>query len=147
MMLALKLIHSSFLPPATKLLQGYVFTRVCDSVHRRGFLTQCLLGYHPSWQQTLPGSRPPFGTDTTPQSPHPHPPGADPSGAVHAGRYGQQAGGTHPTGMHSFSYFVLNLAKFDEIQEKTKWYLSQNLDFNQTCIKGHVSTFVLLNSD
>ena len=24
-----------------------------------------------------------------------------PQGAVHAGRYGQQAGGTHPTGMHS----------------------------------------------
>ena len=22
-------------------------------------------------------------------------------GAVHAGRYGQQAGGTHPTGMHT----------------------------------------------
>ena len=27
-----------------------------------------------------------------------HPP---PPGAVHAGRYGQQAGGTHRTGMHS----------------------------------------------
>ena len=26
---------------------------------------------------------------------------ADPPGAVHAGRYGQQAGGTHPTGMYS----------------------------------------------
>ena len=26
---------------------------------------------------------------------------ADPPGAVHAGRYGQQASGTHPTGMHS----------------------------------------------
>ena len=41
----------------------------------------------------------------------PPPPGADipqgppgsrpPPRAVHAGRYGQQAGGTHPTGMHS----------------------------------------------
>ena len=31
------------------------------------------------------------------------PPGryTPPSGAVHAGRYGQQAGGRHPTGMHS----------------------------------------------
>ena len=27
--------------------------------------------------------------------------GHPPLGAVHAGRYGQQAGGTHPTGMHS----------------------------------------------
>ena len=36
---------------------------------------------------------------------HPPPPGADtpeetPLGAVLAGRYRQQAGGTHPTGMH-----------------------------------------------
>ena len=27
---------STLLPPATKLGQGYVFTRVCDSVHRGG---------------------------------------------------------------------------------------------------------------
>ena len=27
-----------YLPPATKLGQGYVFTRVCDSVHREGGL-------------------------------------------------------------------------------------------------------------
>ena len=27
--------------------QGYVFTRVCDSVHRRGGLPQCMLGYNP----------------------------------------------------------------------------------------------------
>ena len=40
-----------------------------------------------------------------------HPPGQvhPPPGAVHvhAGRYGQQAGGTHPTGIHScLLYFV-----------------------------------------
>ena len=29
------------------------------------------------------------------------PPGADTPSTVHAGRYGQQAGGTHPTGMQS----------------------------------------------
>ena len=33
------------LPPATKLGQGYIFTGVCDSVHRGG-LPQCMLGYH-----------------------------------------------------------------------------------------------------
>ena len=37
-----------------------------------------------------PGPGTPAGTRYTPQ-------------AVHAGRYGQQAGGTHPTGMHSCS--------------------------------------------
>ena len=30
-----------------------------------------------------------------------YPPGAAPPTTVHAGRYGQQAGGTHPTGMQS----------------------------------------------
>ena len=33
--------------------------------------------------------------------------------AVHAGRYGQQAGGTHPTGMHScFHFFLLFIREF-----------------------------------
>ena len=40
-----------------------------------------------------PGQVPPLGRYTPGQV---HPPEA-----VHAGRYGQQAGGTHPTGMHS----------------------------------------------
>ena len=35
-----------------------------------------------------------------PQADTPHPQQVHPQ-AVHAGRYGQQAGGTHPTGMHS----------------------------------------------
>ena len=40
-----------------------------------------------------------------------HPPwaGTPPLGAVHAGRYGQQAGGTHPTGMHSCFVNVFQL--------------------------------------
>ena len=78
----------------------------------------------PPWEQTPPGSRPPTadtppGADppqeqippgskhtppgsrhppqqTPPRSRHPLPPGAE-----HAGRYGQRAGGTHPTGMQS----------------------------------------------
>ena len=32
-----------FLPPTTKLGQGYVFTSVCDSVHRGG---ACMAGGH-----------------------------------------------------------------------------------------------------
>ena len=54
-----------FLPPATKLGQGYIFTGVCDSVHKEGCLPQCMLGcHHTPWADT-------------PQSRH-HPPGADP---------------------------------------------------------------------
>ena len=63
------------LPPANLVCEGYVFTRICHSVHG-GCLPQCMLGYHPS------RSRHPPGADTTPP-PHPF--------AVHAGRYGQQA--------------------------------------------------------
>ena len=40
------------------------------------------------------------------------PPGpGTPPGAVHAGRYGQQAGDTHPTGMHS-CFQLSSLKKF-----------------------------------
>ena len=49
---------------------------------------------------------PPQGPGTPWDQVHPPGPGIPrtryPPGAVHAGRYGQQAGGTHPTGMHSF---------------------------------------------
>ena len=62
-----------FLPAATKLGQGNVFTGVCDSVHG-GCLPQCMLGYHPPEQNP-----------TRKQTP----------------AYGQRAAGTHPTGMHS----------------------------------------------
>ena len=55
---------------------------------------------HPPWEQT-----PTPGADTSPGA---FTPGADtpleetPPGAVHAWRHlGQQAGGTHPTGMHT----------------------------------------------
>ena len=48
----------------------------------------------PFWDQVHPP-----GTRYTPQA------GTSPR-AVHAGRYGQQAGGTHPTGMHSYSKCV-----------------------------------------
>ena len=48
-------------------------------------------------EQTPPGSRHP-SREQTPL------PGADtPPGADHAGRYGQHAGGTHPSGMQSCS--------------------------------------------
>ena len=53
----------------------------------------------PSQEQTLPyRSRHPPGEDT-PQLQIP--PAADPPCTVHAARYVQQAGGTHPTGMHT----------------------------------------------
>ena len=71
---------TKFLPPANEVCEGYVFTRVCHSVH----------GGESTWAGTPLGPGTPPGTRYTPR-------------AVHAGRYGQQAGGTHPTAMHSCS--------------------------------------------
>ena len=50
-------VEIDLLPSATKLRRlGYVFTRVCHSVHRGG-LPQCMLGYHPAWEEA--GTAPP----------------------------------------------------------------------------------------
>ena len=90
--------------------QGNIFAPVYHSVHRGGGTwagtplgRYTLLAGTPPWQVhprhvhpqagTPPGQvHPPAGT------PHQQ---VHPLGEVHAGRYGQQAGGTHPTGMHS----------------------------------------------
>ena len=72
-----------------------------------------------------PRSRPTPGADTpqeqTPQEETRNPPrkkpGRPPRRVVHAGRYGQQAGGTHPTGMHPC--FGLNLEHVSEQYEKS----------------------------
>ena len=75
--------------------QGNIFAPVCHSVHR-GI---CLSAF---WDTTPPRSRY-LPRDQVP-------PGADPPGrppyAVHAGRYGQQAGGMHPTAMQSCWKFI-----------------------------------------
>ena len=76
-LLNLKILHSLiFLPPATKLGQGYIFTGVCDSVHGGG---GCWSGGAWSQEESGPGGVH-FG---------------DPPGTATA------ADGTHPTGMHS----------------------------------------------
>ena len=59
-------------------------------------------GYLTPPEQTPPGADPP-GADT-PQS---RTPGAEPPPGEHGVRYGQRAGGTHPTGMQSCSYLFL----------------------------------------
>ena len=99
---------------------------VSHSVHRR-VLPQCMMGTPPR-EQTPPGSKPPItrhppgaefppdqaptpqGADTIPWKRHP-PESRHPPCTVHAGIYGQQAGGTHPSGMQ-FCYVsvtVLNI--------------------------------------
>ena len=97
-------------PPATKLGQGYVLTRVCDSVHGGSASVHAGIHHLPPGAGTLPPSRRP--KEQSPPAADPQeqrPPRADPLGAVHAGRYGQQASGTHLTGTHTC--FALQIVK------------------------------------
>ena len=67
----------SYLPPATKLGQGYVFTGVCDSVHRMGGVPDQVHPLpwtrytppdqaHPPWDQVHPLDQAPPQTRTPP---------------------------------------------------------------------------------
>ena len=87
-----------YLPPATKLGQGNIFRSVCQEFCSQEGSDPLHPGMHtPRDQRQAPPT--PVGADPIPPGPEagtPHPPGA-----VHDGRYGQQAGGTHPNGMQS----------------------------------------------
>ena len=72
--------------------QSYVFTRVCDSVHRGVCLSACWEGSTPK-EGSIPGRK------------HPRKE-APPEGSTPPA-YGLRAAGTHPTGMHS-SFVVEN---------------------------------------
>ena len=103
------------LPPENEVWGKIIFSEayVKNSVHQWG---STLAGIPPGsgtplWARytpigTSPGTRytPLAGThtpqDQAPPVDTPPWPGTPP-GAMHAGRYGQQAAGTHPTGMHS----------------------------------------------
>ena len=102
--------------------QGNIFTPACQSwtVTQGGYLTRYIpqdqVHYPQDLRYYLPAtSVHPQLTRYTPHCDQAHPPGPGtpqldqvhpqtryyPPSSVHAGRYGQQAGGTHPTGMHS----------------------------------------------
>ena len=78
---------------------------------------------HPPWDQTPPGADPPPGS---------------PCG-VHAGRYGEQAGGTHPTGMRScFTMLFCSLTPpaVHNINRRIEVYVFNGLMFNRLTPAG-----------
>ena len=108
--------------------QGNIFRSVCQEFcSEGGCLPHCMLGYIPlDRRQAPPGVDLSPGTDPQEQTPpepeagsYP-PPSRSPSphGAAHAGKYGQQAGSTHPTGMQSSCRFLhyLDLKKFSKCE-------------------------------
>ena len=89
-----KIIHKRLLPKANVACEGYVFTCVCHSVHRGVCPIVC-------WDTTPPGKADLPSPTGRADPPSPPPAGQTPPHAVHAGGYGQQEGGMHPTGMQS----------------------------------------------
>ena len=103
--MAADILEIIYLPPATKLGQGYIFTGVCDSVHGGGGSAQCMLGYHPPGpgtprEQAPPRTRHPPRTGSPPPW-NKQPLDQAPPSTEHAGRYGQRMGSMHPTGKGS----------------------------------------------
>ena len=89
-----------FLPAATKLGQGNIFTSVCQEFCPQGGEGVCLSACWDTPPRTSPPPEqtPPPGPGT-PRSRHPPGPGTPPWKQTAA--YGLRAAGTHPTGMHS----------------------------------------------
>ena len=89
--------------------QGNIFSSMCQEFCSQGGVpgqvppwagTPSPRQVHP-WAGTPPPDRYPPGMYTLPLGRNTPLGRYTPTGTVHAGRYGQQAGGTHPTGMHS----------------------------------------------
>ena len=104
-----KKFYVALLPPAKEVCKRDVFTSVCHSVHGGGgCLPQCMLGYtpppphgsRPLWEQTPPQEQTRTRSRHSPESRHPLE--QTPPCVVQAGRCRQQAGGKHPTGMHTY---------------------------------------------
>ena len=129
-------LFCSYYRPQTKFGQGADFTPVCDSVHGGGVgggcLPHCMLGYNPLGRHSPLGRHPsslcrhpqaPRQTPLRPLGRHPlpgqtspgrHPPTSDTTG------YGQQAGGTHPIGMHTCVVFKSGGVHFFYMKTGTK---------------------------
>ena len=97
--------------------QGNIFAPVCHSVHREGSASVHAgtrqVHHPPGTRQAPPRTRHyPPGPGRHPPGPGRHPPGPSRHPPPeHTGRYGQQAGGMHPTGMQSFFPILHSKAK------------------------------------
>ena len=87
-----------------------------------------------AWLKTLSGKCVPFQVELYRiQTRHPTPPDqAPPPGAEHAGRYGQRAGGTHPTGVQSCSgdFFYREACGKILMKESYRWTALEQTGFS-----------------
>ena len=104
------------------------YTCLSVILFRGGCLNQCILVY------THPGSRHPLSRCHVWEQ---TPPRADTPCAVHAGRYGQQASGRHPTGMHTCSNCTFERKIKTSLcgirgWKHTRIFLQNSTEFNRT---------------
>ena len=123
------------LPPANEVWGKVIFSEACvkNSVHGGVYLGR----YPPrTGRCTPPGIRQVHPLDQV------HPPwdqAGTPPWAVHARRYGQQAGGTHPTGMHSCFELALPVPFGKQLQNSVNRNVSmqsENVHFGQKKVHG-----------
>ena len=90
-----KLPRVILLPPANEVWGKVIFSEACvkNSVHRGRGSASVHAGIPPGTRHTPPGTRHPLDQAPPLNQASPR--------AEHTGRYGQRAGGTHPTGMQS----------------------------------------------
>ena len=115
-------LYFTLLPPANEVWGKVIFLRLFVILFTGGV---CLSAF---WDTTSRKHTPPRSTHTPGKHTPPweaHPPGSTPPpeahhppekhtpsfGAEHAGRYGQRAGGTHPTGMQFCFWLPLQLMR------------------------------------
>ena len=102
-----------FLPPANEVWGKVIFSVafVKNSVHGGSASVHAGIPHPPSDQAPPDQTSPPPRDQAPPQTMHPQsrhpPPGPGTPCAVHAGRYGQQAGGMHPTGLQSCLEYLI----------------------------------------
>ena len=96
-------MHSLYYRPQTKFAK-VMFLHLSVILFTGGCMPQCMMGYTHLVADTpsppgadIPGNRHPPGADT----PHRSRPPQGRHSSAQFRRYGQQAGGTHPTGMHT----------------------------------------------
>ena len=115
--------------------QDNIFSSVCQEFCPQGGLPQCMLEYqlplasrHPPWQGKPPARQtPPSKADTPLSKADPLARRPPPPCAVHARRYGQQAGGMHPTGMQSCFKIISQTSEQNFILHGRSQYLERSL--------------------
>ena len=121
--------QNRLLPPANEVCEGYVFTRVCQSFCSQGGRAwpggACVAGACVARGACMPGGACAVCT---------------PRGLIIRDTFGQCAGGTHPTGMHSCLSFISHFITLD--LKPCCWH--KKIKYFEITLKGTTSSFIFI---